>query len=87
MPDATDGTTYSDWLAQSTAPDARSRLGSEYVMVVLYDAAARPQRVRGSAVKGMLAKRYADDDTPIFFAESPENPVRFATHYRGEVEG
>jgi hypothetical protein len=71
MVDATDGTTYEDWLSQATSPDSTARLGAEYAMVVLYDTAGRPQRVRGSSVKGMLAKR-SPEGKAVFFAESPE---------------
>ena len=70
MNDASDGTTYADWLTQASAPDETARLTAEHIMVVLYDATGRPQRVRGSGIKGMLAKRDSDGN-PVFLTEAP----------------
>jgi hypothetical protein len=69
MPEVTDGMTYADWKTEATSQDSTMRLGSEYAMVVLYDAAGRPQRVRGSAVASMLAK-CGGDGLPVFFGQA-----------------
>jgi hypothetical protein len=69
MPDVKDGTPYKDWLRWAQSKDPTIRLSSEHEFVVLYDAKGVPQRVRGSNVPGMLAKRR--DGEPVFFGENP----------------
>ena len=68
MPDAKDGTPYADWVRWSKKEGVGS-LAAQHEFVVLYDAKGRSQRVRGSNVPGMLAKRL--DGKQVFFGEDP----------------
>lgn len=56
--DVLDGTTYDDWLNYAKSENATERATGDRLMVVIYDADGRPQRVRGSNVKGQLAKGF-----------------------------
>ena len=69
MPDVNEGTPYEMWQPRSVSEDTATRRAAEYEMVRLFDAQGRPQRVRGTSVKGQLAKRI--DGEQVFFTSDP----------------